>query len=140
MSVLIILLSTTLVTNKPAFQSRFWRLLLTSENSSGLLKALLQNFVERSPAPAQYISEEGGSLVLGIASGMWNILTLGYSTVAQSAAVPEDEVISTTPLAETSVLLLLILVNHCSDPNGALPNPYREILFQCSNTKGNTCS
>lgn len=137
-NMLVILLSSTLVSNKPAFQSRFWRCVVSSDKPVDLIRALVNNFVENKPAPASYMSEEGGSLVLGIASGMWNILTLGYSSVAQSGAIPENEVISTTPLTDSSVILLLILTNHCSDANGALVNPYRKIIFHCSNSKDKT--
>jgi hypothetical protein len=58
----------------------------------------------------------GGSIVLGLASGMWNILTLGYGSVAASASSssPNDEeamlLCSQKPLADVSLLLILVSI------------------------------
>ena len=51
------------------------------------------------------------------------------------ATPPEgaDSVISPKPLSEYALLLLLILTNHCTDTS-TLGNPYRDVLFNCSNS------
>ena len=62
----------------------------------------------------------------------------GYSSVA---APPEgtDSQISTKPLSEYALLLLLILTNHCTDTS-TLANPYRDVLFQCANNTESSSS
>jgi hypothetical protein len=74
---------------------------------------------------------------------LWNILTFGMARVTTSAPpLPSDGVtvmkpseVSESPLANQSLLLLLVLSNHCtSDKN--LHNPYRQALFSCSNSQG----
>jgi len=117
---------------RPAEQIKPFRFAMADSNASGLVKALLEAHVSKTKAPATYVSEEGGSLVFGIASGVWNILTLGYGNSGpadvSSAAGPEEH-ISPTPMADCSLLLLLVLTNHCTDS----ANPYRDALFRCSN-------
>ncbi len=122
---------------QPASQMRIFRAVMGSQSAASLTKALLQNFCEQATAPASYLSEEGGSLVLGIASGVWNILTLGYGSqppaeengggAAEGGGGAES--LSVKPLADASALLLLVLTNHCTD----CPNPYRDALFNCAN-------
>ena len=60
--------------------------------------------------------------MLGLASGMWSLLTLGYGGGGAEGGVD-------TPLADTSLALLLLLTNHATDP-ATSPNPYREALFR----------
>ena len=99
-----------------------------------LICGLLLRYMEQSLAPPNMMGEEGGSLVLGLASGVWNILTLGYSSVSSTDPV-EGEGGSNTPLADISLTLVLLLVNHCTD-SSAFKNPYREALFTFSNASG----
>ncbi|XP_059098834.1 dymeclin-like isoform X2 [Tigriopus californicus] len=133
--VLIYLLSSTLTSAKPSFQVKTLQAFLTSDQAADLTCVLLQRYIAQSPAPASYYGEEGGSLVLGLANGMWNILTMGYSSVTgpalneeQAEGFPE----SSTPLADLSVLLLLLLTNYCTE-NYSVPNPFRRALFSCAN-------
>lgn len=100
---------------------------LTSEDKvNGMTSSLLHHFSSKSEAPATYLNEDGGSLVLGLASGMWSILTLGYG----SEDPHDTELTSKTPLSDMSLLLILILTNHCTDTN-VIMNPYRRSLFNC---------
>lgn len=44
---------------------------MISERAPNLTEKLLKNFTDEKPAPATYMNEEGGSLVFGLASGVW---------------------------------------------------------------------
>ena len=137
-STLLILLSTPMFSTKPSFQMKTFRLIMNtnSESAHKFTHRLLENFSERRSAPATYISEEGGSLVLGLASGVWNVLTFGYSSVANPPP-DEESLVSSKGLSEMSLQLILVLTNHCTDSsNASLKNPYRNILFMCQNLDG----
>jgi len=77
---------------------------------------LLKFYVLQKEAPPFVLGDfsGGGSIVFGLASGMWNILTLGYGSVAASASTlsPNDEesmmLCSSKPLADASLLLILV--------------------------------
>jgi len=128
----VVILSGVLHTpGKPPHQLASWREVMTGQASTMVVPltcGLLLRFMEQSKAPP--MNDEGGSLVLGLASGVWNILTLGYGNIGTSGT--EDDGQSTTPLADISLTLLLLLVNHCTDTS-AFSNPYREALFTFSN-------
>lgn len=130
---LIVLLSVTMFSpSKPADQLVVWRELMTGDLqylATPLTCTLLLRYIDQETAPASVLGQEGGSLVLGLASGVWNILTLGYSSVATT----ETEEISNKPLADISLTLLLLIVNHCTDGEN-YQNPYREALFTFSNS------
>jgi len=111
-----------------------------------LVKTLLHHFVSQEKAPpGLYRSSAGGSVVIGLATELWNILTFGMTRGTTSASpLPSDSVpimkpsdVSESPLANQSLLLVLVLSNHCtSDKN--LHNPYRQALFSCSNSQDAT--
>lgn len=112
---------------KPSHQLTAWREIMAGPASVmavPLTCSLLLRFIERMPAPPR---SEGGSLVLGLASGVWSLLTLGYG----GAVTGEEE--KEYPLADTSLTLLLLLVNHCTD-TAAITNPYCEALANFSNS------
>ena len=83
-------------------------------HSIKFMKCLLNNFIELRPAPY-----ESGSLILGLMSGVWNMINLGYGREEEDSA---DRVLS-----QLSLLLILVLTNHCTNK----VNPYREALFHC---------
>lgn len=71
-------------------------------------------------------------------------MTLGYGRsnetdellmAIEAAATPEERqkareaLHSRAPLAGQALLLLLVLVNHCTSDKGPLRNPYRQALF-----------
>lgn len=87
------------------------------------MKCLLNNFIELRPAPAY----ESGSLILGLMSGVWNMINLtGYGKEEDDGA---DRVLS-----RLSLLLILVLTNHCTNK---VINPYREALFNCVDVQNN---
>ena len=74
---------------------------------------------------------------------LWNILTFGMARGTTPASpLPSDSVpvmkpseVSESPLANQSLLLVLVLSNHCTSEKN-LHNPYRQALFSCSNSQG----
>nr|CAD7195657.1 unnamed protein product [Timema douglasi] len=66
-------------------------------------------------------------------AGLWNMLTLGLAR--PSPPLPGDGGLSLedTPLANLSLLLILVLANHCTGEKN-LHNPYRQALFSFTNS------
>lgn len=62
-------------------------------------------------------------------AGLWTVFTLGGAG-SKAAASPE----LTSPLANQSLLLLLVLVNLTDAPD--IPNPYRQAVTSFKNTQG----
>ena len=123
---LIVLLSSVLYCpGRPAHQLTVWREMLAGPPSvmvAPLTCVLLTRYCDQAPEP-----EVGGSIVLGLASSMWSILTLGYGS-------GETNTEGEKTLADISLSLVLLLTNHCTDTS-AFKNPFREALF----TFGNAC-
>lgn len=89
------------------------------------VKTLLKRFIAQDKPP---IKDEGGSLVLGLASGLWNVLTLGLVGGGEDINKKGPE----SPLASQSVLLLLVLANHYTSDR-TTRNPYRQALLHAQN-------
>lgn len=147
---MLVCLAAPLFHHKSSWQSsRTLRLFLTLPKATEVTSALLHFYVQQSDAPPMVLGDlsgGSGSLVLGLASGVWNILTLGYGSVAASATpiAPNDEenmmLCSQRPLADMSLLLLLVLVNHgvqdeSSSEATASTHPYRNALFNCKGSR-----
>jgi len=60
-------------------------------------------------------------------AGLWTVVTLGLANqrAGQSSGAEPNEPL----LANQSVLLLLVLTNHCC--LDGLRNPYRDVFFSC---------
>ncbi|XP_064409749.1 dymeclin isoform X1 [Latimeria chalumnae] len=107
--------------------------------TSRLVKTLLYNFIrqEKSPPPGTQVFQQqsGGGLLYGIASGvatgLWTVFTLGG---VGSKAAPQQELHS--PLANQSLLLLLVLANLSDAPDA--PNPYKQAIMSFRNTQDST--
>ncbi|XP_013930262.1 PREDICTED: dymeclin [Thamnophis sirtalis] len=108
--------------------------------TSRLVKTLLYNFIrqERSPPPSSHVFQpesEGGGLLYGIASGvatgLWTVFTLGG--VGSKRASQQEE---SSPLANQSLLLLLVLVNLTDAAD--TPNPYKQSIVSFKNTQDST--
>lgn len=125
MSILLILLSVQMYSARPAHKSVIYRLVMSkscSDHSVLFVKTLMKHFIKQEPSPK--LNEAGGSIVIGLASGLWNVLSLGYG---RSEEVPEEAVI-----AKMSTFLLLVLTNHCT----AEGNKFREALFSFQDSQG----
>ena len=112
-----------------------------------LSQKLLEKYVNAVDGPPDIYepgnTKSNGSVVLSIASGLWNILTFGYSNVAVVPSGNADldaEMWSTKPLSDLSGLLLLLLINHSSTSNATeLPDHcYRLALYRCYSHKETT--
>ncbi|CAN0346464.1 unnamed protein product [Bubo scandiacus] len=108
--------------------------------TSRLVKTLLYNFIrqERSPPPGTHVFQQqtdGGGLLYGIASGvatgLWTVFTLGGV-----GSKPAPQLEQCSPLANQSLLLLLVLANLTDSPD--TPNPYRQAIMSFKNTQGFT--
>lgn len=105
--------------------------------TSRLVKTLLYNFIrqEKSPPPGSHIFQQqadGGGLLYGlasgVASGLWTVLTLGG---VGNKPTPVQE--QSSPLANQSLLLLLVLANLTDAPD--CPNPFRQSIMSFKNTQ-----
>lgn len=70
-------------------------------------------------------------LLFSFAAGLWSVMTLGMGGKGQKS----EEDVSFTLLANQSLLLILVLANHCTNDKG-LHNPYRQALFSFTNSQG----
>lgn len=122
---LLVLLSVQMYTSTPADQSIIYKSLMqrkASIHSLVLTKTLLSNFIQQRPVP-----QEAGSIIIGLASGLWRVLTLGYG------ANTDEESNEMPLLARQSLLLLNILTNHYTNEK----NPYREAMISCQDSRFN---
>ncbi|XP_042637321.1 dymeclin [Orycteropus afer afer] len=104
--------------------------------TSKLVKTLLYNFIrqEKPPPPGAHVfpqQSDGGGLLYGLASGvatgLWTVFTLGGAgSKPQTPELP-------SPLANQSLLLLLVLANLTDAPDA--PNPYRQAIVSFKNTQ-----
>ncbi|KAL0809761.1 hypothetical protein ABMA28_011261 [Loxostege sticticalis] len=101
-----------------------------------LVKTLLNNLASMQPAPPAMFGTgaHGGSLLINIASGLWNMLT--FSTAARQTIYSHppldrhelsERLKHSHPLSNQSCLLLLALANHCISDE----NLYRAALLRC---------
>lgn len=129
---LLVLLSVHMFMQTPAIKSQIYRSMMVGKCSIHaclLMKTILQHYVRQKKCPATFYSNgEGGSIILGLASGLWNILTLGYGRGPQSN-LPNEAL-----LANQSLLLILVLTNHCTNEKSS-HNPYRQALFSFTNSQ-----
>lgn len=110
------------------------RTIYRNQNANTLMGALL-HFVSRMVEVPQTMFglPSGSSFVFGLADTLFSILT--FRKTPTDLLNPEDLPISFQqhyPLANQSLLLILILTNHCSTKS----NPYRNSLFGCSDSQG----
>ncbi|XP_076765653.1 dymeclin [Xylocopa sonorina] len=134
---LLVLLSVQLFSQTAAEYSCIYRIAMhshSSEHAPAIVCTLLHNFVQQEHAPPGLLTQQpGGSIVFSIAAGLWNVITMGMGSSLKNVQVAnngssEDEERkrdTETPLASQSLLLLLVLTNHCT----ATQNPYRNALF-----------
>ncbi|CAG9761840.1 unnamed protein product [Ceutorhynchus assimilis] len=95
------------------------------------VKCLLTNFINQQALPKGYGTGQGQSLVIGLATELWSMLT--FSRKSEDSDLPELSEFQKAPLATQSILLLLVLVHKWTTLN----NPYRLSLFSCLNQDNN---
>ncbi|XP_041048708.1 dymeclin isoform X2 [Carcharodon carcharias] len=140
---LLVLLSYQLFQKEIIRESLIYKCLMQGQclqYTSRIVKTLLYNFIrqEKCPPPGTQVFEqtsEGSGLLYGlasgVASGLWTVLTLGG---VGNKATQQGDVSS--PLANRSLLLLLVLSNLSNTPES--PNPYRQSIMSFKNTQDNT--
>lgn len=134
---LLVLLSVQLFSQTAAEYSCIYRIAMhshSSEHAPAMVCTLLHNFVQQEHAPPGLLTQQpGGSIVFSLAAGLWNVITMGMGSSLKNVQVTsngtseeeERKRDTETPLASQSLLLLLVLTNHCT----ATQNPYRNALF-----------
>ena len=74
--VMVVLLSSVLYSpGKPTHQLTAWREIMRSNLTTPLTCCLLQRYIDQAAPPP--LQDSQGSIVLGLASSVWSILTLG---------------------------------------------------------------
>lgn len=125
---LLVLLSVQMYSIKPASKSSIYKIIMGkkfSDQSQVLMRNLLNNFLDQAPAPR----DDGGSLIVGLASGLMNVLSLGYTRT-------EEDPDQTAVLAKLSIWLILVLTNHFTCEN----NPYRDAIVTCLDSRAEKVS
>ncbi|TGZ32132.1 Uncharacterized protein DBV15_01030 [Temnothorax longispinosus] len=134
---LLVLLSVQLFSQTAAEYSTVYRIAMhvhLNQHAATMVCTLLHNFIQQEHAPPGLLTQQsGGSIVFSIAAGLWNVIRMGIGSgsknvqVAHNGTAEEEEKKrdTETPLASQSLLLLLVLTNHCT----ATQNPYRNALF-----------
>nr|XP_040563267.1 dymeclin-like isoform X2 [Lepeophtheirus salmonis] len=138
---LLIMLSSTLYSSQPAIHYRSYKLIMSSPKAMALIRSLLTRFMDRMEMTER---NESGSLVVGIASGVFNMFSSAfYDSSAQESS---DKKVTKTPLADFSLLLLLVLVNQCTpammgnteEIESKYKNPFRSALFRLRGIQGDS--
>ncbi|EDX06265.1 GD10123 [Drosophila simulans] len=137
-NMLITLLSVHLFAQQPTDKSIVFRTVFKCQHANVLMSALL-HFVSRmvEVPHTMFGSSSAGSFVFGIAESLLSIFTFRKQPdvlkAGQAAGGGELSQRFRThyPLANQSLLLILILTNHCT----AQDNAYRTSLFSCADSK-----
>ncbi|XP_014489428.1 PREDICTED: dymeclin [Dinoponera quadriceps] len=137
---LLVLLSVQLFSQTAAEYSAVYRIAMhahsstCSQHAPAVVCTLLHNFIQQEHAPPGLLTQQpGGGIVFSIAAGLWNVIRMGMGSgskniqIAHNGATEDEEKKrdTETPLASQSLLLLLVLTNHCT----SMENPYRNALF-----------
>lgn len=96
------------------------------------MSALLHFVSRMTPCPSTMFGlTSSGSFVFGIAESLWSILTFRKQPDALEVDLP-TALRANYPLANQSLLLIIILTNHWTSSN---LNLYRNSLFGCANSQ-----
>ncbi|XP_067630358.1 dymeclin [Eurosta solidaginis] len=134
---IITLLSVHLFAEQPTEKSIIFRTIYKCPHANVLISALL-HFVARMVEVPQTMfgSSSSGSFVFGIAESLISIFTFRkqqdvLKATGATGAELSQQYRDHYPLANQSLLLILILTNHCTTKD----NPYRNSLFGCADSK-----
>ncbi|KAK2149759.1 hypothetical protein LSH36_437g01034 [Paralvinella palmiformis] len=138
LNTLLILLSMQIFHVNSSDQSTIYETIMQGKcaiHSCLFMKTLIERYIEQAKCPPEVLSNNGNShgfysITAAVASGVWNVLTLGMG----SKTTNSDDQLPDTILANQSLLLLLVLINHCTSDSG-IHNPYREALFSFTNSQ-----
>ncbi|XP_041777610.1 dymeclin [Anopheles merus] len=130
---MIILLSVSLFSQQTMEKSTIYRTIYRCQHANTLMSALLHFLSRMSQAPQTMFGfGTGGSFVFDIAESLWSILTFARKQpdILTAHDLP-TAFREHYPLANQSLLLILILTNH----HATKDNPYRISLFGCSDSQ-----
>ncbi|KAH8402309.1 hypothetical protein KR009_011350 [Drosophila setifemur] len=136
-NMLITLLSVHLFTQQPTDKSIVFRTIFKCQHANVLMSALLHYVARMVEVPhTMFGSSSAGSFVFGIAESLLSIFSFRKQQdtlkSGQGASGELSQRFRTHyPLANQSLLLILILTNHCT----AQENAYRASLFGCADSK-----
>ncbi|CAH1999813.1 unnamed protein product [Acanthoscelides obtectus] len=132
---LLVLLSVQYHSGMRSDQSLIYKLMMKGKHAIHapvLIKCLLINFINQEKMPLGFGGSHGHSIVLGLASDLWSMLTFSKKS-SEDEENPNLSSFQETPLAVQSLLLTLVLVHHWT----TLSNPYRSSLFSCLDSQAN---
>ncbi|XP_055614532.1 dymeclin isoform X2 [Uranotaenia lowii] len=130
---LIVLLSVSQFSQNGTEKSIIFRTIYKCQHANTLTSALLHFLARMAQVPATMFGfGSGGSFVFGIAESLWSLLTFSRKqpdilTAHDLPTAFKDHY----PLANQSLLLILILTNHHTTKD----NPYRASLFGCGDSQ-----
>ncbi|XP_037716322.1 dymeclin [Drosophila subpulchrella] len=137
-NMLITLLSVHLFAQQPTDKSIVFRTVFKCQHANVLMSALLHFVARMVEVPStMFGSSSAGSFVFGIAESLLSIFTFRKQpdVLKSGQAAGGGELLERFrthyPLANQSLLLILILTNHCT----AQDNAYRTSLFGCADSK-----
>ncbi|XP_016940379.1 dymeclin [Drosophila suzukii] len=137
-NMLITLLSVHLFAQQPTDKSIVFRTVFKCQHANVLMSALLHFVARMVEVPnTMFGSSSAGSFVFGIAESLLSIFTFRKQpdVLKSGQAAGGGELLERFrthyPLANQSLLLILILTNHCT----AQDNAYRTSLFGCADSK-----
>ncbi|XP_034653802.1 dymeclin [Drosophila subobscura] len=136
-NMLITLLSVHLFAQQPTDKSIVFRTVFKCQHANVLMSALLHFVARMVEVPhTMFGSSSAGSFVFGIAESLLSIFTFRKQQDVLKASNAVGGELSQQfrthyPLANQSLLLILILTNHCT----AQENAYRASLFGCADSK-----
>lgn len=131
---IIVLMSIHLYTQQPVEATEIYKTIYKNQNANTLMSALL-HFVSRmvEMPHTMFGIQSGGSFVFGIAESLMSLFT--FRKTHQDFLTANDlptNFREQYPLANQSLLLILILTNHRTTKD----NQYRLSLFGCCDSKG----
>ncbi|KAL3286907.1 hypothetical protein HHI36_001393 [Cryptolaemus montrouzieri] len=135
-TVLLVLLSMPVYSGRRPDDSFIFRLIMKGRHiihAPLLIKSLMNNFIKQERNSYRFGSGNRHSIVLGIATGLWSMLTFNNKASSDGDNI-ENADFQEVPLASQSLLLVLVLVHHWTNHT----NPYRNSLFSCANSEDNT--
>lgn len=112
----------------------YFRTIYKCPHANALMSSLLHFVSKMVPVPSTMFGTQlGGSFVVGIAESIWSLLSFRKPLDPLETNDLPNAFREQYPLANQSLLLILILTNHRT----AVENPFRVSLFGCADTKGN---
>lgn len=136
-NVILVLCSVYLHNQQTTERSTIFRTIYKCQYSSTLIATLLHFVAKMIPEPTSGPyghASTSGSFVFGLAESFWSMLTFSKKST-ESDELPKSFK-ENYPLANQSLLLILILTNHNADDTATdnVMNPYRYSLFNCTNS------